>query len=374
VRGAQIAARMLARASEEQIPLSASLAMTHRCQLRCLHCYLGDERFEKPDKEQPTQFWTALLDQMAQAGCLDVLITGGEPLVRTDFARVYEHTKRLGMLAMIFTNATLVDDRLADLFADLPPEMIEVSLYGATERVYESVTGIKGSFRRCLDGVDLLLQRGVRVGLKTVILTDNVHEVEAMRALASGRGVPFRVDPAVFPCRDGDQAPLEHRIGADEAARIEMADEGLRVETARAFAKTREVAPTESLFPCMAGLTGFHVDPNGMLFPCMMVTSDGYDLTRGSLAEGWREAMPRFRAQTSPAGYDCRECGLRLLCGACHGDGKPSPEGGLHVRAWCGATATDTEGADERVGPCAFVPVCRGPARYLRPVSPTPPV
>ena len=109
--------------------------------------------------------------------------------------------------------------------ADLPPQLVEVSLYGASEAVYESVTGIPGSYRRCLAGVDALLRRGVTVGLKTVILTENVHEVQAMRSMADERGVAFRVDPAVFPCRDGDQAPIDHRIDPQQAVALEMADQ-----------------------------------------------------------------------------------------------------------------------------------------------------
>ena len=141
-------------AVERRIPLNGSLAMTHRCQLRCVHCYLGDERYTPPAPagELPTAFWLDLLDQVAAAGCLNLLVTGGEPLLRPDFAAVYEHAIRRGLLVTVFTNGTLVDERVVDLFAEWPPQLVEVSLYGASAPVYERVTGIPGSHGRCLRG------------------------------------------------------------------------------------------------------------------------------------------------------------------------------------------------------------------------------
>ncbi len=52
----------------------------------------------------------------------------------------------------VFTNATLIDERIVRLFEELPPQLVEVTLYGASEEVYERVTGVRGSYRRCLDG------------------------------------------------------------------------------------------------------------------------------------------------------------------------------------------------------------------------------
>ena len=58
-----------------------------------------------------------------------------------DFAEVYTRAKERGTLVTVFTNATLVDEDIVRLFEDLPPQEVEVSLYGASEDVYERVTG-----------------------------------------------------------------------------------------------------------------------------------------------------------------------------------------------------------------------------------------
>ena len=309
---------LLDRAVAQRVPLNGTIAMTHRCHLRCVHCYLGCERQGPPaDGELDTAFWLSLVDQVAQAGCLELLITGGEPLLRPDFALVYERARRRGILASVFTNATLVDERIVRLFEELPPQLVEVTLYGASERVYERVTGVRGSYRRCLGAVDTLLDRGVAVALKAVILSDNKEEVPAIRRMAEERGVAFRVDAALFPCRDGDRHPLDHRVDAAEAVALEMEDESLLRRTAEYFQQMRGLPPETQLFSCMAGLTGFHVDPQGTLLPCLMVSTHGFDLRRGSFREGWDEVLPCFREQALAPGYECHACERRFLCGLC---------------------------------------------------------
>jgi len=306
------------RAVAERVPLSGSLAMTHRCHLRCVHCYLGDERFAPPEEgECDTGFWLSVVDQLADAGCLNLLFTGGEPLLRPDLPAVYERAIRRGILLGLFTNGILVDDRILGLFAECPPQLIEITLYGASAEVYERVTGVAGSFTRCLHGIDALLERGQTVALKAMILRENQHEIEAMRELARARDLEFRVDPALFPRFDGDPAPLAHRIPADEAIAIEMRNEDLARRTAEYFTRKRDVRDEKRLFGCLAGVTGFHIDPRGTLLPCLMVSTHGFDLRQGTFRRGWDEVLPAFHEQGIVAGYECNVCELRNLCGVC---------------------------------------------------------
>jgi len=309
---------MLDRAVAQRIPLNGSIAMTHRCHLRCVHCYLGDERRTvAAGGELDAAFWCSVIDQVADAGCLELLNTGGEPLLRPDFSAVYTRARQRGILVTVFTNGTLIDDRIARVFEELPPELVEVTLYGASEETYERVTGVRGSYRRCLDGVDALLDRGVAVGLKSVILQENKEEMSAARKMARERGVPFRVDAALFPCRDGDMHPLDHRVLAADAVAIEMEDGDLLRRTAEHFERTRGLPPEEQLFSCLAGVTGFHVDPLGTLLPCLMVSTHGYDLRRGTFREGWETVVGRFHDQGLAPGYECHRCDVRFLCGTC---------------------------------------------------------
>ena len=165
-----------------------------------------------------------------------------------------------------------------------------------------------------------------------------------MRRMAEERGLPFRLDAALFPCRDGCRAPLDHRVAPDVAVALELADEALLRRTVDYFRKMRGTPPEDRLFSGAAGLTGFHVDPEGTLLPCLMASTHGFDLRQGSFREGWETVLPGFREQVVEPGLPVprvREAlPVRPLPRAGrHGDGKPAAQGRVPVRARRGALA-----------------------------------
>ncbi|MFC1837611.1 radical SAM protein, partial [Thermodesulfobacteriota bacterium] len=158
--------------ASNRVPASGSINLTHRCNLHCVHCYLGgrDSRLLSQHKELSTQQWLDIIDQITEAGCLNLLITGGDPLLSKDFELIYRNAVSNGILVTVFTNGTLITPAILDLFEDLPPQSIEISVYGATPGTYEKITGVHGSFSKCIKGIQLLSDRKIRFKLKTVLL------------------------------------------------------------------------------------------------------------------------------------------------------------------------------------------------------------
>ena len=115
--------RFRERSMRSRVPLQGMLELTSRCNLRCVHCYLGsqEEQHAQRDRELTTERVCRLLDEIAAAGCLYLTITGGDPMMRRDFCDVYTHAKKLGLLVTVFCDAILVTERILDLFKDLPP-------------------------------------------------------------------------------------------------------------------------------------------------------------------------------------------------------------------------------------------------------------
>lgn len=309
------------RAERNRVPLSGTIELTRRCNLECVHCYIGsqDAQRSRRERELTATEWCSVLDQAAAEGCLQLLITGGDPLLRPDFPVVYRHAKQLGLLVTVFTNGTLVTDRIVELFAELPPLQVEITLYGATAVTYEGITRVRGSFRRCIEGIELLRRGGTRVGLKTILMTANCHEFEAIQETARSYGANFRFDPAIMPRMNGDTGPLELRVSPAEAVERDFADPK-RAERWVDFFSRREAPPVQALtYGCGAGITLFNVDPFGTLQMCMMAPEPRFDLRTGSFQKGWREAIPPVRFKKAPADNACLECELLELCGRCPG-------------------------------------------------------
>ncbi|HXX82293.1 MAG TPA: radical SAM/SPASM domain-containing protein [Thermodesulfovibrionales bacterium] len=313
--------RFYRKAAQLRTPLSGSIDLTHRCNLKCIHCYVGpqDDVREKQNEEMPTSKVFSLIDEIAEAGCLELLISGGDPLVRRDFSDIFLHAKMKGLLVTVFTNGTLVTEEVLSLFHRYPPYLVEISLYGATSCTYESITGIPGSYARCIHGIERLLSRGIRVKLKTVLMTMNSHELHMMEQVARAYGISFRIDAALFPRLNGDRSPLLLRVPAEDAVAKELGNEE-RLENWKEFYGQEDDSPlSNQLYVCGAGKTGFDIDPYGILRPCVMVRNITFDLSKGSFLSGWTGPIKEItRKQTSPT-YACSGCEDYVLCAACPG-------------------------------------------------------
>lgn len=302
-----------------RIPFSGSLALTHRCNLGCVHCYAREGSPDAAPEEIGTGQWQKIIDEIKAAGCLYLLLTGGEPLLRGDFPEIYAYARKNGFLVTVFTNGTLVDERVLDLFAAFPPRLVEISLYGAQAATHDRVTGVPGSFAAAMRALEDLLARGIKASLKSVLLNLNADDMPAIEKLARGHGVQFRLDPAVFPSLEGDRSPLGLRVSPQQAVDLEMAAPE-RVKEWREFLEAfRGIPNGEALYNCGSGMNTFHVDPQGWLYPCLMVRSVRHSLVQGSFQEGWGRALVGFRDHAPDAALPCRGCEQKLLCGYCPG-------------------------------------------------------
>ena len=140
-------ARFQSRTMTERVPLRGMLELTSRCNLKCVHCYLGDQEQYRAQaaSEMTTDEVKALIDELVEAGTLFLTITGGDPMMRKDFVDVYRYAAQQGLLVTVYCDAILVTDKVLAAFAEYPPRQVEVSVYGATPAVYESVTRVPGS-------------------------------------------------------------------------------------------------------------------------------------------------------------------------------------------------------------------------------------
>lgn len=313
--------RLLEPLENGRFPLSASIELTERCNLNCVHCFINQPANDPvaEGKELSTQQWKTIIDQLADAGTLFLLITGGELLLRQDFPEIFTHACRRGMLVTVFSNATMLTPELIDLLAEWGVHSLEVSLYGATRETYEAVTRQAGSFDRCLRGIELALSRGIKISLKTVLLTSNLHELEAMQALTEKFGLEFRYDSTLWPRLDGSKANLQYQIGNQEILKLDLADPKRR----EAWEKTAmeydgRLLRAENVFSCGAGERSFHIDSKGRLNPCMMVRRPSYDIQQMGFSEAWKK-LGEIRHMKRKQKTACETCPAGTLCTHCPG-------------------------------------------------------
>lgn len=301
-------------AEGRQIPLTASIDLTERCNLHCIHCYI---RKETIPGELNTRQWCAILDKLAEAGVLFLVLTGGEPLVRRDFAAIYLHAKKCGFIISLYTNGTMVDSTIADLLWKFPPRRVEITLYGYTPATYSRVTGSPDGHRRARNGIRLLRGAGITVLIKAMLLRANIAEFNAMRRWARRQECGFRYDAIVHPKLDGDRKPLKQRLDAETVVRHHFAMPQDRREFAAYIKNTDDQMGTRRrLFECGAGTMTMHIDATGKAHPCMLWRSDPFKVSGRFLWSDWHSHIAKLRSRLAPNGK-CRTCADRGICSGC---------------------------------------------------------
>ncbi len=308
------------RMIERRVPVAGLLELTSRCNLRCVHCYLGPQEQHWAEARRRRELGKdkllSIIDEIADAGCLYLGITGGDPMVHDHFAEVYRRACERGIRVNVLCNGILAKDAIVELFKEYPPLLVEVSLYGATRATYEAVTRVPGSYAKCLAGVRRLVDNGIRVQLKTVLIKLNSHEAQEMRQIARDLGLEFRVDSAIFPqLTDRAKEPLDQRIPPADAVRLELADP----RTLQAWSERIDLQPlpSDNLYRCGAGVTGFYVDPFGYVSPCIMTTNHRHSLHDRSFASLWARELVQIRSTKPRAEYGCNSCEMQSACTSC---------------------------------------------------------
>ena len=318
--GAGPRALMIRRSSRGFVPLTAILELTHRCNERCIHCYVIQP--SSAPQELSTDQWRDVLGQLASAGTIEVTFSGGEVFLRRDLFDILEEARRLHFSIKLSTNATLVGMKEAQRLAELKPWEVGVSLYGADHTVHDRVTTIPGSFERTVSGISRMVETGTRVKIRSVLMRENLGQEEALASLAERLGASFAQDPLLTPRSDGSLDNLLHRLDPQQlrgalqadADRLFKEDDPERWEAVR--------ADKLQSYMCKAGINFCAIGPRGHVLPCVQFQQVAGTLPTQSFAEVWKSS-PLFQRLRSTVNADvprCRDCELAPLCFRCPGE------------------------------------------------------
>ena len=310
------------------------MELTERCSNNCAHCYINLPAADAAAKarELSTAEIQSILKEAASLGCLLVRFTGGEPMLRQDFEEVYLFARRQGMRVKIFTNATLITPKMAELLDRIRPlSKLEIGVYGMRRESYEGVSRTPGSFDAAWRGISLLLEKQIPFMVKGALLPSNKTEVAEFQAWADT--IPWQrkktVSLATFFLLRGrrDSETANQRIAGLRLS----PEEGLSMLTRRPDDYLRDMRqfsgkymgpPGDKVFACGAGNGSGCVDAYGRLQPCILLRHPDvtYDLRSGSLQDALTRFFPQVqdtRATNPDYLARCARCFLKGMCEQC---------------------------------------------------------
>lgn len=300
------------RAYDRLIPLNVSLELTLRCNIRCTHCYNFDrERPRAPSAaELSMEEVRVLFEDLRAAGTLFLALTGGEAMAHPRFWEVADLAAARGFAVTLLSNGTLLTEGACDRLAGYANLWgVSLSLYGAAAGTHDGVTRSPGSFVRTMEGARRLRRRGVRVGLKFVVLGANAAEAGEMLAMADREGFESSVDVAISGRYDGTAGSLATRVDAGTLAALYRGP-------LRGLVGKGKSDPTDDEFKCNCARGNAAVSSTGDVYPCIAAPLRAGNIREQHFGEIWTRS-PVFRWIRGLRLSDfktCAPCDLKAWC------------------------------------------------------------
>jgi radical SAM protein with 4Fe4S-binding SPASM domain len=174
-------------------------------------------------------------------------------------------------------------------------------------------------------GIQLLLDRGLPLKLKTVGTKINRHEVASMKQFAEQElGVEFKFDSLMSPRIDCSQSPLKVRLSPEDVVALDMywpkvADGHRKVLQGEIGTPA---VPVNTVYSCGGGLKSFAIDPYGHMSICVISHQDTYDIRQGGVRAGWENFLLNIRQRKATRATKCTQCRLHSVCSMCPANGE----------------------------------------------------
>ena len=312
------------------LPILSEVAITYKCNLRCVFCYAGCNCTTQPVNDEKLMSVAEIrrvLDKLWHEGRVpSVSFTGGEPTLHKQLPELITHARDLGMRVNLITNGTRINTELARRLADAGLNSAQVSLEGTSAEVHNLVTQGQTSFEKTVAAIGHLKTVGIRVHSNTTINRMNVHQMPDMPRF-------------VREVLDNERFSMNLLVPTGSAVVhpdliVRYTEIGSWLEKIQAQSKVHDVeflwySPTPMCMfnPIPAGL-GNHgcsacdglisVAPNGSVIPCASYDDEVGSLLDDDLVKVWNSDRARGYRDKALAHPQCRECSQFDICnGAC---------------------------------------------------------
>lgn len=247
-------------------PHAVTIAVTHDCNARCVHC----SAFRRSrEGTLTTGEWCRVIDQCAELGITDIIITGGEPLLRPDLDVLIRRIVENDCVADLFTNGSLLTEENLERLTRAGCDTIFVSLDSPVPEEHDRLRGVPGLYDRVMEGVQRAVERGMHVGLSTYMSREWVRRGYHHDFLALCKELGVR-ELTVF-----DLVPTGRCLKQDELILTDAEREVFRVlheEQWKDFRGPRVCMMCHVNDPHIMGCFGvkwqIHITHNGFVTPC----------------------------------------------------------------------------------------------------------
>jgi len=310
---------------------SAVWEITLKCNIHCLHCGSSADT-NKRCNELSTDEALDLIEQLADLGCKRVVLSGGEPFLRKDWAVLALRIRDLGMNVTFISNGYVVNEDIVDILKVIQPSGIGFSLDGGCAETHDYIRGKKGVFERCIRALNLTSKAGFYSSAVTSIHKKNISELDQILNILIDNGVRAWQIQTATP-----QGRMPRELALDEDEFYSLAK--YIAETRKKYKNIIDIYEADCIGyysilskdlyytewrGCQAGMRVLGIESDGTIKGCLSLHGDEFiegNIRERSLADIWNDKNNfKLNRRFSPDKLKgiCQKCKWGSICrGGC---------------------------------------------------------
>jgi MoaA/NifB/PqqE/SkfB family radical SAM enzyme len=293
----------LARAWAAGYPVWCAWQVNYRCNFRCSFChYWRDPMGDAP--EMTVEQFRRGSQKLSELGALLVSLAGGEPLIRPDIVEI-AHAVGEYHFTFLTTNGWFVTRELAEELFAAGLWGVSISIDYADAERHDQRRGMPGAFERALAAIEHFSRarryKWQRVNWMSVLLDDNIDQIETMLAMAAEHHAYFMVQP--YCVRKTGSQRFVYRNQSVSEYLLALRRRHSNFLSNPYFLSRFDEALDGGVPDCKAGRRFFNIDSTGDIAVCV---EERARPVANLFDHSAREIVRRLRADDRPS--HCRAC------------------------------------------------------------------
>ncbi len=293
-----------------EYPTNIHLAITHKCNLQCKHCYIGagKEISNELDKETWIKGFNNLFSVIPKP---DITISGGEPTLVKDLPEIISFLNKKTKRIVFYTNGT------SNINSILPMiDEVQVSLEGLSSSTHDYIRG-DGTFKKVSDFIlDFPEKQKLKIAL--TLMHHNFNEIKNnITNWLSNNNLNLE------NIRFNAELEIDGRaVGLPEEFHNFLFKNAFEIFNFISNSTTKQSQESPSLIlknmrNCGIGIS-IGIDSNGDIYPC-----DAFINKQGSILDSDIKNIIHNNLSINEVSEidnieDCKECDLKYIClGGC---------------------------------------------------------
>jgi AdoMet-dependent heme synthase len=250
--------------------IEVAFELTHKCNLRCKHCY-NSENLKKAKKEMNTEQVFSALKKLKDFGVEKVKFGGGEPLLRDDFFEIWDFASNLGFDGGFSTNGLLIQKNMQNLEKH-KIDKIQISLDNIKNK-HDDFRNYSGLFEIVEKSIKELNKNNVKINIATTLTAYNHNDLQNIFGFCIENKISKWKIMKYIPQNNSDELMLSKENYKNAVFSLLTYGEKIEVPeiiVAREFDLIQKEKDYNDM-QCFGGKSFLSLKPDGSITPCSYI-------------------------------------------------------------------------------------------------------